>query len=315
LATSSPHLVVNLRTRRLAAGGPLLDTVRAAARDTCILHETRSLAELDAAVAEIAAARPDVVVLAGGDGSYMAGLTALMRAYGSQRLPRIALAPCGTVSTVVRNYGFSGPAAPYVARIVSSAARGGARTTPAPTLRVTDEKGVTRVGFIFGAGLVARFFERYEAAGARGYGGAARIVARIFASSFVGGATARHVLTPGPATLTLDGVTAPARAYSLILASTVRDVGLGMRVTPRAGEDPARVQVVASPLGPRALGPQMPLVLLGRRLRGRHHVDALARVTTVDFGAAPAPFIVDGDLFEGTKLTLEAGPLLDLIIA
>ena len=311
----SPHLVVNLRARRLAAGGPLLEAVRAAARDTCILHETRSLTELDAAVAEIAAARPGVVVFAGGDGTAMAGLTALERMYGPTPLPRIAVAPCGTVSTVARNYGFSGPAEVYVARVLACAAREDARTTPAPTLRVTDESGDTHVGFIFGAGLVARFFERYEAEGARGYGGAARIVARIFASSFVGGATARRVLTPGPATITLDGVTAPARAYSLILASTVRDVGLGLRVTPRAGDDPTRVQVVASGLGPRALGPQMPLVLLGRRLRGRHHVDALARVTTVDFGEAAAPFILDGDLLEARRLTIEPGPLLDLVIA
>ena len=46
------------------------------------MHETRSLAELDVITRAIAARGADCVVLAGGDGSYMAGVTALYRASG-----------------------------------------------------------------------------------------------------------------------------------------------------------------------------------------------------------------------------------------
>ncbi len=313
-----PHLVVNLRAGRLGRDGPLLAALRRAGSDGCILHETGSLPELEAASQAIAEARPHTVLFAGGDGSAMAGLTALVDAYAAHDgapLPRVGLVPGGTVSTVARNYGFRGAPAAYAARLVACATDDASPTVPAGTLRVVDDAGVARVGFIFGGGLVARFFELYEADGARGYAAAARIVARVFASSFVLGEAARRVLTPSPAKITLDGDEQPARAYSLVVAATVRDLGLGMRVTYRAGEDPARVHVVASPLGARALGPQMPLVLLGLRLLGRGHVDALARVTTIELAGAGAPFILDGDLFHAERVTIEPGPTLQLVIA
>jgi diacylglycerol kinase (ATP) len=313
----SLHLVVNLRAGRLKGDGPLLALLRRVAREAgnaCILHETGSLADLGAAAAAIAAARPRTVLLAGGDGSAMAGLTALARAYDGDALPRIGLVPGGTVSTVARNYGLRGDGVAYAAKLLARAREDGGATVPAATLRVRADDDVARIAFIFGGGLVARFFELYEADGARGYGGAARIVARIFASSFVLGEAARRVLTPIPATITLDGATAPARAYSLLVAATVRDLGLGLRVTYRAGEDPARVHVVASPLGPRALGPQMPLVLLGRPLLGTGTVDTLAAETVIDFGPAPAPFILDGDLFHARRVTVEPGPTLALLV-
>jgi len=311
----SLHLVVNLRAGRLAAGGPLLALLRQAAGDACILHETRSIADLGAAATAIARARPHTVLLAGGDGSATAGVTALVDAYAGAPLPRIGLVPGGTVSTVARNYGFRGAPEVFARRLLVRAKDEAGPTAVASTLRVTDDDGHARVGFIFGGGLVARFFERYEADGARGYAAAARIVARIFASSFVLGPTARRVLTPVPATITLDGAPQPGRAYSLIVAATVRDLGLGMRLTYRAGEDPSRVHVVASPLGPRALGPQMPLVLLGRPLVGTHHVDALASRAIVDFAGASAPYILDGDLFHARRATIDAGPALTLVVA
>jgi hypothetical protein len=200
------------------------------------------------------------------------------------------------------------------ARRILAAARSGA-TRAAPTLLVTDSAGGDRLGFIFGAGLVARFFDRYEADGAHGYATAARIVARVFASSFVDGPAARAILSPTPARLTLDGRDTRPRAYSLVCAAAVRDLGLHMRVTYRAGEDPQRVHVVASALGPRALGPQMPLVLLGRRLRGAHHVDQLVGVATLDQHEDDAPYVLDGDLLRARTVSVRPGPLIQLVCA
>ncbi len=308
------HLLANLRAGRLAEGSHLLDALRRAAGAACILHETRSLGELPEVAEAIAQDTPHTVLLAGGDGSTMAGLSALARAYAGRPLPRIGLVPGGTVSTIARSYGFRGDATDYAERLLVRAADERSATTPAPTLVAAEDGGEERIGFIFGAGLVARFFELYEADGARGYGAAARIVARIFAGSFASGRTARRVLTPAPTKISIDGAVQPARAYSLVVAATVRDLGIGMRVTYRAGEDPSRVHVVASALGPRALGPQLPLVLLGRRLLGREHVDALAREAAFDLGAG-SPYILDGDLFHAGRVVVRAGPTLALVVA
>jgi len=255
------------------------------------------------------------VILAGGDGSYMAGVTALARAFGHDAMPLLAFAPGGTVGTTARNWSRT---MKWDAReadaIVRAAATNAGVGVSRPTLHVTDDRGGDRVGFIFGAGLVASFFDEYYAAPAtqQGYAAAARIVARVFAQSFVGGELARRVLAPVGATLTIDGDEATARAWSLVLASVVRDVGLHMRVTPHAGETLDAFHAVASPLGPRALGPQMPLVLAGRKLVGRGHVDApRARDLTLRFAdAAKAAYVLDGDVIHASEVRVRVGPVI-----
>lgn len=84
-------------------------------------------------------------------------------------------------------------------------------------------------------------------------------MARIFAESFVGGPFARQVLDPLPCTIAneVDGRELAPRAFSLVCASVVRDVGLHM-VNHRAGEDPERPHLVASALPSRELGWRMP---------------------------------------------------------
>jgi diacylglycerol kinase family enzyme len=299
-------LIVNRQAEHLRPAGSRLLAAYGRPREGVQVYETRSLEELDGAVEKIHADGTDLVVLAGGDGSYSAGVTALLRKF--REPPAIAFAPGGTVSTVARNWGMHGGRVRYAERLLASLDT--ARTIERSTLRVRGAG--ERIGFIFGAGLVASFFREYYAAPHRGTLGAARIVAPIFAGSFVGSALAKRVLEPVPCTLSIDGVPQRARGYSLVAASVVRDLGLHMWVTYRAGESPDRFHAIASPLGTRALGPQMPRVLLGKRLRGKDHVDALATELAIDFQANGA-YVLDGDLLETDRVVVTNGPRIRVI--
>src|SRR5262249_60288172 len=132
-----------------------------------------------------------------------------------------------------------------------------------------------------GPGLVAKFFEVCYAEGARGYAGAAGIVARVFVASFYGGAYARRVLDPLPCSIEVDGRALEPSAWSLVCAAVVRDLGIHMRVNYRAGEDPTRVHLVASPLSSRQLAPRAPLVLAGKRVVCAGHFEARVRGGTL----------------------------------
>lgn len=304
-------VVVNRRARNLAREGPLLSELRRP-REGIRVVETWSLEELAAAARD---AVDGAVVLAGGDGSYMAGVTALARALeargGSADLPEIALAPGGTVSTVARNWGLRGDPVRGAARLLDAVARGAVAATPRPTLRVVDA-AEARIGFIVGAGLVARFFEIYEAEGAGGYTGAARIVAQIFASSFTGGALAERVLEPVPMRVEVDGAPAPFDRASLVAASVVRDLGLHMHLLYRAATATDRFHVVATPLGPAQLGPQMPRVLAGRPLRGPR-VDALAARLDLRFEPGRGAYVLDGELLRSDAVAVTPGPVLSVL--
>jgi diacylglycerol kinase family enzyme len=310
-------VIVNRNASRLASGSLRDAIVRVATQEGAAVHETRTLEELDAAVRAIAERGSRGVVLAGGDGTHMAGVTALARAMRAkgEALPPIGLAPGGTVATVAKNWGMRGDARACAEAVVRATARG-ARTVERPTLSVRDDADGDRIGFIFGAGLVSNFFDAYYAAPEQGNATAAKIVARIFGGVFVGGALAERVLAPTPARLDVDGVTQAPRAWSLVAASVVRDLGIGMRLTYRAGERMDRFHAVASALGPRALGPQMPRVLAGRALKGEHHVDALARELRLRFGAETATrgsYILDGDPIAASDVRITCGPIIRVL--
>ena len=310
---SGVHLIVNRRARHLReADSPLLAALRRAASGATV-HETFTLDDLERVASDIGAAAR-TVVLAGGDGAYTSGVTAVAHACarGDAPLPRFAFAPGGTVSTTARNWGLRGPLAPYGEALLRAIVEDRASAVSRPSLRVRDDEGGDRVGFIWGAGLVARFFDAYYAQPHAGYFGAARLVTRIFVGSPFGGALARRVLTPVRCQVFVDGEEQAARGYSLMASSVVRDVGLHMRVLYRAGEDPERVHFVASPLGAPLLGPQMPLVLAGRRLRGRGHVDALAREVRVRFAERDA-YVLDGEVVAAREVTVGAGPPLTML--
>jgi diacylglycerol kinase (ATP) len=305
-------LVINRQARRLGEHGRLREAlVRAAAREGARLHETSRLDELDAVARDIAARGSDAVVLAGGDGSHMAGLSALARAFGSA-LPPIALAPGGTVCTVARNLGMRGRTTAWAERIVGAACTGGGHLEEHATLRVSDDRGGDRVGFIFGAGLVAQFFHEYYGGGVPGLLRAASIAGRVFVGSLVGSALARRVLAPAACTLEADGERHRARAWSLVVASVVPDLGLHLRATYRAREAHGMFHVVASGLPPRDLALQAPRVLVGLPLHGEPRLDALARSLRLTFDE-PATYVLDGDVMAAIEARVEVGPRVRFI--
>ncbi|WP_437645700.1 diacylglycerol/lipid kinase family protein [Sorangium sp. So ce362] len=321
-------VIVNTTARRYRARPSLIDRMSAACASAAKLHLTSNIAELEEVCDRIAQRGTDLVALSGGDGSFMAGVTALARAFGESSLPPLVLLPGGTVATVARNWGMAGDPAALLERIIheargrhdGAALRG---TVRRPTLRAraTTRGGVEeRIGFIFGTGLVASFFDVYYERGGDGYGAAARIVARVFIESFYGGSYARRVLDPLPCTIDVEGRQLAPRAWSLICSSAVRDLGIHMRVTYRAGEDLERPHLVASALPPRELGPRAPLVVAGRRIGGRDHFDDLVRDFTVRFDAAPGatspgdgPYILDGDPLRASEIRISAGPSIDVL--
>jgi diacylglycerol kinase family enzyme len=309
-------VIANRLARHLAADrrreSRVLREVRRAverAKGRAWLHETASLEDLESAVATIRARGTDCVVLAGGDGSYMAGTSALSRAFGDA-LPAVAFAPGGTVCTVARNWGLRASRVAYTRALLDQVLRGVATVTPRPTLRARDDRGGDRAGFIFGAGLVARFFDAYYESRTPGSLAAAALVARIFAGTFTRGELAERVLTPGPARILVDGHEQAPKAWSLIAASVVKDLGLHMHLLHRAGESETAFHFVASPLPPRRLSPQVGRVVLGKRLRGEGHVDQLAREVTIELGDASSTYVLDGDRIPARSVTLTPGPVL-----
>lgn len=307
--TRPTEIIVNRNAKRLRRGA-LLGRIVELARGRARLWETHGLGELARAAAEIAASSPERVVLCGGDGTFMAGLTALHGAFGDRPLPELALVPAGTVATVARNWGARRP----LAALARALDPNHTQTADKSTLRVESEQP-PRLGFTFGTGLVAHFFEAYDRAPRRGLLTAAGIAARVFAGSFVDGAHARRILAKVGCELYVEGRPLPHDAYSLIVCSVLRDLGLHFLLTYRADADPERLQLVAASQPAHRLGPQALRVLRGKPLSGDGVVDELVREFSLRFaGGAHGPYVLDGDTFTARELSVRPGPRIRVVV-
>jgi hypothetical protein len=305
-----PVFIVNRRAGRFRRDGGLLARLEETVRGKGVVLPTNGLEDL--VLAAERAVHGSTVVLCGGDGTYLAGVTALVRAAKGAPLPPIVLARGGTVSIVARNWGGRRGRDPIaLARRVCDRPES-LRVTSRPTLAVTDDGGTTRIGFTFGTGLVARFFDVYEREGASGNRLALGIALRTFRDCFTGGPLAERVLSPLSCRLSANDRPLGADAWSLVVASVLRDVGLHIYVTYRGGEDFSRPHLVASPLAPRALGPQLTRVMLGKALKGEGNFDDLVDSFTVEFPSSDGPYVLDGDMFRAHRVTVRAGPVISI---
>jgi diacylglycerol kinase family enzyme len=298
-------VVVNLRAGAIRRDPGLLDRVREACRGRATLHATASVEEMARAIEAIDEGVERLIVL-GGDGTHMAAMSELDRVRPGKK-PVIALLAGGTMCLTPRAWGASGDVVGDLTRSLRATGR-----VDRPTLLLTDGEGTRRVGFIWAAGFVSRFFQLYEEAGG-GLSAAAGLTARLAVSALTGGLLARDVLAAVPLRLQIDGQWKSPDAYSLVVSSVHEAVGLGLRVTYRAGAEPGKIHVVASWGTPRELALSLGPALRGRPL-GPHALDELARRATLE---APEGGLVHGNLdgegLASRRFLLEEGPTLRVI--
>jgi hypothetical protein len=239
----------------------------------------------------------------GGDGTLMRVMSCLHRERGPDGIPVIVPVPFGTVCTTSARWNVG--RSPW--RVLESWLRRPAMILRRKrTLSVTLD-GTEYVGCTVGTGLVARFFEHYEAKGASGMWTAFGIAAESFIGSFIGSPLARSVMQPTECALFADGNPVGASPFTLIVSSVFEDVGLGIRVTYRAAENPERIALVSSSLAARQLGPQFWRVLTGRPLLDPNGVNRLVCQWALEFPESGS-VIIDGDRLVAHAIDVQPGP-------
>ena len=328
-------IIVNPRARRARQPG-LVSKLEQLCRDarglTFRIFLTNSQEELGDAIQRCADLGLDTLAPCGGDGTLTATLSAAYRIFGPAMPKWLPLAG-GTMNTVARNLGAVEPPARRLASVLQRFAEAGDVALQAhPTLTVHSDGEVPldlqtlrpradcqprsdqRIGFLCSAAMGARFLAAYSAAAHPGLLSASLLGLRTIASSIIpgGGPLARWLFSPLPTELDVDGVRQPAPSYRLLIASTVRDVGLGMKVPWLAGTVRDRFHLIASSLSLHQNVLQLPRMLRGEPLLGQPHLDTLAQTARLKF-PTPEPIVLDGELFCARQLDLSLGPTLQIV--
>jgi diacylglycerol kinase family enzyme len=288
----------------------LRDRLAAIAGSLGLVIETRGEGELGAAMAQFNDAGVDVVATCGGDGTQLTTVTALMQRYHPEQLPKLALLRGGTVNTVAENLGIRGTPEELLERLVAKARGGEVDVRGQDAIRVTVPGQPARYGFLFAAAMGARFLEAYYETPSPGPAWAGVLAARTVASSLVYGRFARRLFAPLEVEITADERPITEVPHpTLLVASTVPDVGIGMKVAWQAGHQPARFNLIVSGLSTVRMALQFDKVLRGRPLNGGPHADTLARSARIRF-AAPDVFTLDGELYRERSVDIDMGPRL-----
>lgn len=220
-------------------------------------YDTATLAELDEAAIELNRDRPDIVVIAGGDGTVKQTITRILSAHDAtpgQKLPQFLIIPTGTMNVVGTVLGLTRYSAVKMAQKMRAQIQSGrpldvAHLNP---IRVNDE-----YGFLYGSGLPVNLLERYyEDKVVRGPRGGLRVILQALRNeiwSLLTFRKSKQLLTkPVHARITLadghDPPVAPYMTHTALMCGAVDEVGLGCRALPDAMSKPGHFMLRSTQL-------------------------------------------------------------------
>ncbi len=280
--------------------------------DTGRVIASASLDDLGKEARALAKAPPTVIGIHGGDGTLHKTVSALIRGFGDEPLPPIAILTGGTMNVVAASLGLRVDPDRLLEELRELARSGQApETITRRCLRIGDGHG-----FVFGNGMMATFLEEYYGKGKGTYGAlrAIWILTRTFFSALVGGRYARKIFGCFTGTAIVDGESLPWRTLTAIGAATVREVGMGFKLNHRADEDLDRFSVLAVHARPLSLAPDLFAAYDGRGLAAKRAWSAVATRLVLEPDEGDNLYTVDGDLYRSRgRLEVSIGPALRFV--
>ena len=270
---------------------------------------TRSLDDLYRVCEEFKKEQIDILGISGGDGTLHHTLTAMIKTYGEQPLPQVAILRGGTMNTIANSLGIKGAPSKLLFELVDRYHN----DEPFDTFEREILAVGDAYGFIFGGGVISNFLELYYGTGRPSPSTAAKLLLRSILSAAVGGRLSKKMSRRFRARVTVDGDVWARDDFMAVAAACVREVGLGFKPFYRCEERPHSFALLGIHVA-TALGfcLELPRIWRGRPMRRDKAIDAVA--SEVLFENDEIPYIVDGDTYLAKgSLRLANGPRVRFI--
>ena len=283
-----------------------VDRFRTIVGDDGEVTATRDLADLEATLTRLHERNVDIIAVCGGDGSFYHVVSRVVRIWGPERIPLLLPLRGGTINNLSRTIRARRKRAEsMLAHVVKDYRQG---HTHEITQRDLIAINGSDFGYIVGAGLIVNFLRLYYSGRKPGPIRAFFLLAMLGLSNIFGTSLITGVVKPFEADVECDGERIPFRAFTMILASTVAHIGLGVKPFYLSARKRGYFHVLA--------GPATPTELLGRLWRffrgfpaslATLH-DTMAREMRIEF-AEPTPYTINGELLAPVKtLASHTGP-------
>lgn len=297
--------------------GKVISSILASPRWT---YNPETLSSLEGAAKQLGRHRPDILVIAGGDGTVHQTLSKVLLEHEhspATPIPQILIIPIGTMNNLATTLGLTRHPAVKLAESIAAKIRDNRPldVTSLNPLKINDE-----FGFLYGTGLPVNFLQKYyQDPKRRGPKRAIKVVLAALGNEIVSLLTfrkSRQLLTrPVHATITLpegnDPPVAPSTTHTGIVCASVDDIGLGCRAMPKARSQPGCFMLrsthlsfwgLVASLGPLWAGLPLPATF-----------DAVVPHLTIDY-QDPTIATVDGDMKPPrNRDVIRCGPMVSFI--
>ena len=297
--------------------GKVISSILATPRWT---YNPETLSALEGTAKQLSHDRPDILVIAGGDGTVHETLSKVLIEHEhspAAPIPQILVIPIGTMNNLATTLGLTKHPAVKLAELIAAKIRDKRPldVTPLNPLKINDE-----YGFLYGTGLPVNFLQKYyEDPKHRGPRRAIKVVLTTIGNEILSLLTFRkskQILTrPVHATITLpegnDPPVAPFTTHTGIICASIDDIGLGCRAMPKARSQPGCFMLrsthlsfwgLVGSLGPLWAGLPLPATF-----------DAVVPHLSIDY-QEPTIATVDGDMKPPrTSDIIGCGPALSFI--
>lgn len=301
---TNPHSKLNKRNPRRSA---LLGYILGAQGQ---LEVTNTLEDLGRVARDFKQRGIGVLAINGGDGTISRTLTAFIKEYGTEPMPKVALLRGGTINVLANNLGIKGAPEQVLYRLVEAHAGG----EPLPSRKVRLLAVEDNYGCLFGNGAAASFLTEYYKRKS-GPLGAALWVFAVWTSRFFGGRLYYRVLRDMHQTLIPDGGSPIAHTTCAVFASTVEKLPLGYPLFRRLPSLEDGFQCVSFTFAAKDAVWQLPVTMIKIQdgaTTGKMTLTCRELVVEAD---QPFDYTLDGELFvsRDKRLEITTGPELEFV--
>lgn len=275
------------------------------------LAKTQNLSELEEVVKRFQDKDIKILAINGGDGTISRTLSALIRTYGHDPLPKIALLRGGTINMLAQNLGIRGTPESLLFGLVRELGAGG----HFPSVRQCCLEVNGQYGFLFGNGTISSFLESFYKNKTDAIGSLA-LIGRVIVSAVFGGSLARKILHDHIFSLQIDQHP-PLMLHSIaLIASTVQQMPLGPKFFPLVGPGSHAIQFMIMRLAAREAAFMIPFTALFAATRNDFAKTSLLAKRILVRSPSALHYSLDGELFQippNGELTISLGPEIEFV--
>ncbi|RME24797.1 MAG: hypothetical protein D6806_09020 [Deltaproteobacteria bacterium] len=271
---------------------------------------TQSTDDIDRLLRSFKDQQIEVLAINGGDGSNTLVLSKLVKIYGDQPLPKIALLRGGTMNIAANSCGIRGTPAGIMMNLTRKIRDGIPFQTTWRDLLCVEE----HYGFIFGCGFVHTFLEEFYGRRKKSPVQAARMVGRLVGSAMIRGPTYKRLTAPVDCSITVDGQKWPHERYYAVAASTVEQIGLGFRAFRLCELKPHAFHMLGLVRPVSSLIPSIPKLYFGRKVAEKKLHEQVGSLAVLE-AEKPIAYTIDGEIYTGAeRLEITCGPRVEIVI-